>query len=64
MAGAVDLEAQRAQVSPYVATSRRGTDSRDTVNINEKRDGLDFFYTERNNAIKMCDFLASVVPVR
>ena len=51
-------------MSPYVATSRRGTDSRDTVNINEKRDGLDFFYTERNNAIKMCDFLASVVPVR
>jgi len=38
--------------------------SRDTNNINEKRDGLDFFYTERNNAIKMCDFLSGVVPVR
>jgi NMD protein affecting ribosome stability and mRNA decay len=37
---------------------------RDTNNINEKRDGLDFFYTERNNAIKMCDFLSGVVPVR
>lgn len=37
---------------------------KDTNSISEKRDGLDFFYTERNNAIKMCDFLASVVPVR
>ncbi|ODO02025.1 nonsense-mediated mRNA decay protein 3 [Cryptococcus wingfieldii CBS 7118] len=37
---------------------------KDTVNIAEKRDGLDFFYTERNNAIRMCDFLASVVPIR
>lgn len=44
--------------------ARSAADSRDTVNINEKRDGLDFFYTERNSAIKMCDFLASVVPVR
>lgn len=37
---------------------------RDTINIAEKRDGLDFFYSERNNAIKMCEFLAGVVPVR
>lgn len=37
---------------------------KDCTNINEKRDGLDFFYTERNNAIKMVEFLASVVPVR
>lgn len=37
---------------------------KDTNSIAEKRDGLDFFYTERNNAIKMCEFLASVVPVR
>ncbi len=37
---------------------------RDTININEKRDGLDFFYTERNHAIKMVEFLAGVVPIR
>ncbi|WVQ62514.1 uncharacterized protein L199_000656 [Kwoniella botswanensis] len=37
---------------------------KDTININEKRDGLDFFYSERNNAIKMVEFLAGVVPVR
>jgi nonsense-mediated mRNA decay protein 3 len=37
---------------------------KDTISISEKRDGLDFFYAERNHAIKMCEFLASVVPVR
>ncbi|WVQ80344.1 hypothetical protein IAT38_002449 [Cryptococcus sp. DSM 104549] len=37
---------------------------KDTINIAEKRDGLDFFYTERNMAIKMAEFLAGVVPVR
>ena len=37
---------------------------RDTTSVNEKRDGLDFFYSERNQAIKMVDFLAGVVPVR
>ncbi|ORY34325.1 RNA binding protein [Naematelia encephala] len=37
---------------------------KDTININEKRDGLDFFYTERNAAIKMVEFLTGVVPVR
>ncbi len=37
---------------------------RDTINIDEKRDGLDFFYTERNAAIKMVEFLAGVVPIR
>jgi nonsense-mediated mRNA decay protein 3 len=37
---------------------------KDTNSISEKRDGLDFFYTERNNAIKMVEFLAGVVPVR
>jgi len=37
---------------------------KDTTSISEKRDGLDFFYTERNMAIKMVEFLAGVVPVR
>jgi len=37
---------------------------KDTINVNEKRDGLDFFYTERNHAIKMVEFLAGVVPIR
>ncbi|CAO1623038.1 unnamed protein product [Parajaminaea phylloscopi] len=37
---------------------------RDTINISEKKDGLDFYYTQRSHAVKMCEFLASVVPVR
>ncbi|KAJ3274537.1 hypothetical protein HDV01_002665 [Terramyces sp. JEL0728] len=37
---------------------------RDTSNIQEFRDGLDFFYTSRNHCIKMVDFLQSVVPVK
>lgn len=37
---------------------------KDTININEKKDGLDFYYTQRSHAVKMCEFLASVVPVR
>lgn len=37
---------------------------RDTVNINEKKDGLDFYFAQRAHAIKMCEFLASVVPIK
>ncbi|KAI8899958.1 NMD3 family-domain-containing protein [Globomyces pollinis-pini] len=37
---------------------------KDTSNIQEFRDGLDFFYGHRSHCIKMCDFLSSVVPVR
>lgn len=37
---------------------------KDTVNIKEARDGLDFYYTHRNHAIKMCEFLQAVVPTK
>ncbi|KAE8211769.1 hypothetical protein CF327_g4503 [Tilletia walkeri] len=37
---------------------------RDTISITERRDGLDFFFSTRNHAIKMTEFLASVAPVR
>lgn len=37
---------------------------KDTISITEKRDGLDFYYSQRSHAVKMCDFLSSVVPVR
>ncbi|EPQ31609.1 uncharacterized protein PFL1_00942 [Pseudozyma flocculosa PF-1] len=37
---------------------------RDTINIAERKDGLDFFYTQRAHAIKMVEFLSSVVPIR
>ncbi|KAM6498708.1 NMD3 family domain containing protein [Amanita muscaria] len=37
---------------------------KDTVSVKEVKDGLDFFYASRNHAIKMVEFLASVVPVR
>lgn len=37
---------------------------KDTINIREVKDGLDFFYAQRNQAIKMLDFLQSVTPVK
>jgi len=37
---------------------------KDTISVREVRDGLDFFYSQRNHAIKMVEFLSSVVPVR
>jgi nonsense-mediated mRNA decay protein 3 len=37
---------------------------RDTINIREVKDGLDFFYAQRNHADKFVDFLNSVAPVR
>jgi nonsense-mediated mRNA decay protein 3 len=37
---------------------------RQTVSIQEARDGLDFFFSQRQHAIKMVDFLTSVVPAR
>ncbi|KAJ1935646.1 ribosome-binding protein, partial [Kickxella alabastrina] len=36
----------------------------DTINIREVKGGLDFHYAQRSHAIKMCDFLASMVPTR
>ncbi|CAG8541670.1 2551_t:CDS:2 [Paraglomus brasilianum] len=37
---------------------------KDTINIKELKDGLDFFYSQRAHAIKMVEFLTSVIPVR
>lgn len=37
---------------------------KDTISVKEVRDGLDFFYSQRSHAIKMVEFLTSVVPVR
>ena len=37
---------------------------KDTISVKEVRDGLDFFYSSRSHALKMVDFLASVVPIR
>ncbi|EIN08160.1 NMD3-domain-containing protein [Punctularia strigosozonata HHB-11173 SS5] len=37
---------------------------KDTISVKETRDGLDFFYSQRSHAIKMTEFLTSVVPVR
>ncbi|KAI9679302.1 MAG: hypothetical protein M1817_005322 [Caeruleum heppii] len=37
---------------------------RDTINIREVKDGLDFFFAARNHAEKFLDFLHSVAPVR
>lgn len=36
----------------------------DTISISESRDGLDFYYAQKNHAAKMIDFLESVVPIR
>ncbi|ORX82038.1 NMD3-domain-containing protein [Basidiobolus meristosporus CBS 931.73] len=37
---------------------------KDTINIKEVRDGLDFFYAQRSHAVKMVEFLSAVTPVR
>ncbi|KAJ5693177.1 nonsense-mediated mRNA decay protein 3 [Penicillium macrosclerotiorum] len=37
---------------------------KDTVNIKEAKDGLDFYFAARNHAEKMVDFLTSVVPCK
>lgn len=35
-----------------------------TVSIKESKDGIDFYYSQRNHAVQMIDFLEAVVPVR
>ncbi|CAE6428132.1 unnamed protein product [Rhizoctonia solani] len=37
---------------------------KDTINVKEAKDGLDFFYTQRSHAIKMVEFLNAVVPIK
>ena len=37
---------------------------RDTANIKEAKDGIDFYYVNRSHAVKMVDFLTSTIPVR
>ncbi|KAI9836636.1 MAG: ribosome-binding protein [Sarea resinae] len=37
---------------------------RDSINIKEVKDGLDFFFAQRNHAEKLIDFLNSVVPCK
>eukprot|EP00842_Homolaphlyctis_polyrhiza_P001175 jgi/Hompol1/2058/HPOL_002042-RA len=37
---------------------------KDTTNIKEFRDGLDFYYVQRSHALKMVEFLTSVVPIK
>lgn len=36
----------------------------DTISISEAKDGLDFFYSQKNHAVKMIDFLNAVVPIK
>lgn len=37
---------------------------KDCINIREVKDGLDFFFAQRNHAVKLVDFFQSVAPVR
>ncbi|CAO3616970.1 unnamed protein product [Cunninghamella blakesleeana] len=37
---------------------------KDTTNIKETKDGIDFYYGQRAHAIKMVEFLAAVVPLK
>lgn len=37
---------------------------KDTINIKEVKDGLDFYFAQRNHAEKFVDFLTSVTPVK
>lgn len=62
----VDPEAQRSQVGGLSVVSQLSLilRHRDCLSISEKKDGLDFFYADRNSAIKMTEFLNGVVPIR
>ncbi|GAA5939380.1 hypothetical protein JCM3775_001691 [Rhodotorula graminis] len=42
---------------------KHGVD-RDTISVAEVKDGLNFFYSSKQHALKMVDFLNSVAPVR
>lgn len=37
---------------------------KDCINIREVKDGLDFFFAQRNHAVKLVDFFTSVTPVK
>ncbi|KAJ3372727.1 hypothetical protein GGF31_001752 [Allomyces arbusculus] len=37
---------------------------KDTINVKETREGLDFFFASKSHAQRFCDFLASVMPIR
>ena len=37
---------------------------KETINIKEMKDGLDFYFAQRNHAEKFVDFLSSVAPIR
>jgi nonsense-mediated mRNA decay protein 3 len=37
---------------------------KDTINIKEVKDGLDFFFAQRNQAEKFVDFLTSTAPIK
>ncbi|ORZ40245.1 RNA binding protein [Catenaria anguillulae PL171] len=37
---------------------------KDTINIKETREGLDFFFAQRSHAIRFAEFLNAVVPTR
>ncbi|PKI84614.1 hypothetical protein MVES_001617 [Malassezia vespertilionis] len=37
---------------------------RETVSVQEKKDGLDFFFVQRAHAIRLCEFFSSVAPIR
>lgn len=36
----------------------------DTVSIKESADGIDFYYSQKNHAVKMLDFLTAVTPLK
>src|SRR5690606_29791970 len=37
---------------------------KDCINIREMKDGLDFFFAQRNHAVKLVEFFQAVTPVR
>ncbi|EPZ32835.1 NMD3 domain-containing protein [Rozella allomycis CSF55] len=37
---------------------------KDTTNISEKRDGLDFFFQSKNHALRLLEFLQGIAPLR
>jgi len=37
---------------------------KDTISVQEVKDGLNFFYSSKQHALKMVDFLCAIAPAR
>ena len=63
-AGADNIEHVRPMTEEIVQLMLKHGAHRDTINIKEAKDGIDFFFSARNQAERLVDFLNSVAPIK